>query len=372
MTTRATVTGSRRSLVLPPAWQGQKSASELAHLAANGERARTDYVELARALDADVMDWQYFQDQATPIARAVARRAGFVPAQLVEGFLRRNRYRHMVAKADRLGLPLALLFKFARSRRDLALIAVWLSRPKKAVFLHPLDAHSHLKAIICASSVQMRIAEERLGVPSEKLHFALQPADERFWRPQGTPVEDMICSVGSESRDYATLVAAVRGLDVQTEVAVGAIVLNTGDVRADLSSAVRPLATGDLPSQLRVRQQLDNQELRTLYARSRFVVVPLEDVEFDAGVTVIAEAMAMGKAVIVTRARGQRDLVREGETGLHVPPRDPRALRAAIEYLLGDPAAAERMGRAAREVVEAHLTLDQWVEKVVRAVGAAP
>lgn len=102
------------------------------------------------------------------------------------------------------------------------------------------------------------------------------------------------------------------------------------------------------------------------------MVVPLEDVDFDAGVTVIAEAMAMGKAVVVTRARGQRDLVREGETGLHVPPGDPRALRAAIEYLLRDPAAADRMGRAAREIAEAHLRLDQWVEKVLGAMGAVP
>jgi glycosyltransferase involved in cell wall biosynthesis len=87
-------------------------------------------------------------------------------------------------------------------------------------------------------------------------------------------------------------------------------------------------------------------------------------VDFDAGVTCIAEAMAMGKAVVVTRTRGQVDLVREGETGLYVPPGDPRALREAIEHLMANPGVAARMGRAGRALAETRLSLDRWVSKV--------
>ena len=357
--------------MLVPAWDGQLPAAELERLAAAGERARTDYVALASALDADVMDWDFFQRQATGAARAAARRSGLVPAQILEAYVRRNQYAHVVAKADRLGLPLALLHKMTRARRDLVLISVWLSRPKKAVFLKPLGVHSHLKAIISYGSVQNEIAEKRLGLPGHKLHHALQPVDERFWRPEDHPMEDLICAVGSEARDYGTLVDAVRGLDVRTEIAVGGIVLRTGNLDVDLRPALRPLAAPDLPPNVTVRRQLDNQELRRMYARSRIVVVPTEDVDFDAGVTAIAEAMAMGKAVVVTRSRGQRDLIVEGETGLYVPPGDPRALRTAIEHLLEHPAEAERMGSAARAVVEERLTLDGWVQQVL-AVTSAP
>ena len=363
-------TRQRRSIVLAPAWEGQPPAADLARLAEAGDRARTDYVALATALDADVMDWDYFQHRASAPARAIARRFGFVPAQIVEAFLRRNRYAHIVAKADRLGLPLALVFKFARARRDMVLISVWLSRPKKAVFLHPLRAHSHLKAIVCASSLQRDIARDELAVPADKLHFVRQPADERFWRPQDQPVEHLICSVGSEARDYRTLVEAVRGLDVRTEIAVGGIVFRTGDVTADLSPALKPLAAADLPEHVHVRQQLGHHDLRHMYARSKFVVVPTEEVDFDAGVTVIVEAMAMGKAVVATRSRGQRDIIVDGENGLLVPPGDPQALRAAIERLLADPAATERMGQAARRLVEDHLTLDRWAAQVVAATRA--
>src|SRR5436190_15985247 len=100
-----------RSLVMVPAWAGQAPRAELEREAAADIRPRSDYVELARVLDADIMDTQYLTERATAVARAVARPAGVVPAQLVEAFLRQRRYEHIVARADRLGLPLALLFK---------------------------------------------------------------------------------------------------------------------------------------------------------------------------------------------------------------------------------------------------------------------
>ena len=351
-----------RSLVMVPAWPGQPTRAELTRLAAAGERPRTDYVELAQVLDADVMDMEFLEQRALRPTRAVTGRAGTPAAQVVEAFLRREEYAHVVARADRLGLPLAFLHKVARSGRDVVLVSVWLSRPKKAVFLRPLRAHTHLSAIINYSPVQMAIAAERLKVPKSKLHHAPQPVDERFWHPQDAPTANAICAVGSEARDYATLVEAVRGAEVRAEVAVGTTVFQSGDAREDLAPSVQPLARAG--ANVTVHQQLPHRELRRLYARSLCVVVPLNDVDFDAGVTCIAEAMAMGKAVIATRTRGQVDMIREGETGLYVPPADPRALRAAIDHLVANPDQAVRMGRAGRAVAEARLALDRWVSKV--------
>jgi glycosyltransferase involved in cell wall biosynthesis len=356
--------------VMVPAWPGQLTCSELVRQAAADLRPRTDYVELARALDADVMDMEYMRRRATRTARVIERRLGVVPAQVVEAFLGRRRFRHIVARADRLGLPLALLFKLARSRRDVVLVSAWLSRPKKAFFLDPLRVDSHLKAIVNYSSAQMEIAAERLGVQRELLHHALQPVDEQFWRPSREPAENVICAVGLEARDYLTLIEAVRGLDMRVELAVGTTVFTTGDVASDLAPWVAPIVRIGLPSNVVVHQQLDHRQLRRLYARARFVVLPLHDVDFDAGVTSIAEAMGMAKAVVVSRTRGQRDLVRDRENGLYVPPGDARALRGAIEHLVAHPGDAERMGRAGRAMAEHDITLDRWVGRVVDATLA--
>ena len=368
----------RRTLLMVPAWRGQETREELQRQVEAGLRPRSDYVELARELDADVTDMQFLQEKTSGVARALVARGAVVQAQILAAFLWRRQYRHLVARADRFGLPLALLFKLTRGRRDLVLISVWLSRRKKAMFLRPLGVHSHLKAIINYSSVQA-LAARRLGVPADKLYVFLQPVDERFWRPTGEPTGRCVLAVGSEHRDYPTMVRALEGLDVTADVAVGSSMLkSSGDADAMFGPVVRDARAAtsrDLPASrtwLRVHQQLAHRELRDLYARARVVVVPLQDVEFDAGVTTITEAMAMGKAVVVTRSRGQVDVVRDGETGLYVPPGDPGALRAAVERLLDDPEEADRMGRAGRELAESRHTLDGWVSAVAGVVSGNP
>jgi len=63
----------------------------------------------------------------------------------------------------------------------------------------------------------------------------------------------------------------------------------------------------------------------------------------------IIEAMMMGKPVVATNIRGAREEVMEGQTGLLVPTRDPKALAQAFIGLLDDPVLRERMGQAGRE-----------------------
>lgn len=64
---------------------------------------------------------------------------------------------------------------------------------------------------------------------------------------------------------------------------------------------------------------------------------------------VTLEAMVLGRPVVSTAVAGSRDLVAEGETGYLVPPGDPGAFADALARVLGDPAHAEALGRAAAE-----------------------
>jgi glycosyltransferase involved in cell wall biosynthesis len=63
---------------------------------------------------------------------------------------------------------------------------------------------------------------------------------------------------------------------------------------------------------------------------------------------VALEAMERGRPVIAASIGGLEDLVREGETGLLVPPGEAEPLAAAILALADDPAQAAAMGRAGR------------------------
>jgi glycosyltransferase involved in cell wall biosynthesis len=112
-------------------------------------------------------------------------------------------------------------------------------------------------------------------------------------------------------------------------------------------------------------------ELRNLYARSRFVVVPLLPSDTDNGVTCILEAMAMGKPVICSRTRGQVDVIQDGVTGIYVPVGDAAAMRTAILSLWNEPQRARQMGQDARAYVEKYHTLEKFTSDVISATEAS-
>lgn len=68
---------------------------------------------------------------------------------------------------------------------------------------------------------------------------------------------------------------------------------------------------------------------------------------------VLLQAMACGIPVIASRLPGVRTVVREGHTGLLVPPSDSVALAAALDELLGNPNEARTMGDHGQRLVEA-------------------
>lgn len=67
---------------------------------------------------------------------------------------------------------------------------------------------------------------------------------------------------------------------------------------------------------------------------------------------VYAEAAVCGRPAIGCRGYGAELMIKHGETGLLVPPQDPKALADALTYLLTDPARAKGMGRSAREHIK--------------------
>jgi len=71
------------------------------------------------------------------------------------------------------------------------------------------------------------------------------------------------------------------------------------------------------------------------------------------------EAMACGRPVVATAVGGQIDSVVHGVTGVHVPPRDPGALAAAIGELLDDAPRRAQLGRQGRQRAERLYAFDR-------------
>lgn len=78
---------------------------------------------------------------------------------------------------------------------------------------------------------------------------------------------------------------------------------------------------------------------------------------------VLLEAAACGRAIVTTDVPGCRDTLRDGETGLLVPPRDLGALLGALRRLIGDEPARVEMGRAGRVLAERAFGVARFVAR---------
>lgn len=97
-------------------------------------------------------------------------------------------------------------------------------------------------------------------------------------------------------------------------------------------------------------------DMPSIFNRSTVVVFP----SFcEALGLVVMEAMAHGKPVVAYDIEPQRELIRNGVTGVLVPLGDKEALGQAIQGLLDDPERATQMGLRAQKDVTERFTLER-------------
>ena len=350
-----------RTLLLIP------SAVKPRNTEAAADHPMMDYHALASALGAsggtvDLLDYDAVDADPHPLVRLAGRLAGRDAALALAGFLRRGRYDALFSNGENIAIPLALLLKLAGRRPGHVAIGHRLSAGKKRLFFTLLKAHQQIDTIFLYAQSQVDFAEDRLRIPADRLRLIAFHADDHFYRPQPDaperPATDQICAAGLEWRDYPTLIEAVAGMP-GLKVSLAAA--------SPWSKHRNETAGRALPDNVEARRYTYD-ELRGLYAESSFVVVPLYENDFQAGVTTILEAMAMGKAVIASRTTGQTDVIIDGETGLSVPPGDVLGWREAITRLRSDDALRTRLGRNARLWVEQHASLSRWVRHMVTAL----
>ncbi len=130
-------------------------------------------------------------------------------------------------------------------------------------------------------------------------------------------------------------------------------IIGVGEREPELRARVEDLDLGDVVELPGPRPQAELVEaIRGAAVFAAPCVVGL-DGNRDGLPTVLLEAMALGTPCVATDVTGIPEVLRDGETGLMVPQRDPAALADAIERLLGDPALRVDLARRARVQIEA-------------------
>jgi glycosyltransferase involved in cell wall biosynthesis len=104
------------------------------------------------------------------------------------------------------------------------------------------------------------------------------------------------------------------------------------------------------------------QALADCYARADVVLLTSRQ---ETAPVVVAEAMAAGRPVVVTRVGGVPFMVREGETGFLADPGDVAGLAAATIALLAQPERGRAFGLAARDEAERRFRLTAVTDQTV-------
>jgi glycosyltransferase involved in cell wall biosynthesis len=326
-----------------------------------GLRPRPDYLALAEALQAEILDVGEARRRSGRVGRAIERLCG--QHALLAWTCYRSSGRHDVVFTDgeQVGLPLALLWSLRLGRRRCAhvMIGHYLSTWTKHRLYRWFRLGPHIDRILVYSTWQQRFVTDTLGHRADQVILTPFMVDTEFFTLDRVTAADepMICAAGLEWRDYPTLLEAVRGLDVRVVIAPA----SPWSRWSDSSQTVA------VPDNVEIRQ-LGFADLRQLYADADLVVMPLLDAVFQAGVTTLLEAMAMERAIICSQSRGQTDVVVHEENGVYVPPGDVAALRAAILALLADPARAREMGRYGRKFVEEHCEVSVYSRRLAQYV----
>ena len=257
-----------------------------------------------------------------------------------------------------LGVALLLLLSRRHNRQPLLLAqSVWLldNWPRYGV----LRRWAYRK-LIARADVLTTLASENaalcrryLGRDAVHVYYGLNTRDFPVrepvaWQPH-TPVR--IAAIGNDrDRDWESLIGAYGN-----------------DARYTVRLATRRRIPSSLhASNVEIAPAAGLKKQRELYDWADVIVVPLRPNAHASGITVMLEAAALGKPMIVTDAGALKDYFTD-EQAAYVPPFDPEALREALERLVAAPGdALGQAGAAARQVIARALTTEQFAQQHVR------
>lgn len=103
-------------------------------------------------------------------------------------------------------------------------------------------------------------------------------------------------------------------------------------------------------------------DMPKLIGSSHIVVLPTL---YEGLPTVLLEAGACARPVVATAIPGCQEVVRDGENGFLIPPKDPDTLAKAIKVLLENPVLRARMGRRGREIVERKFSAERVSKQIL-------
>ena len=278
-----------------------------------------------------------------------------------------NRADAVLSTVDTVGIPLMLLARARVVRPPFVYVAIGL--PERLVQLRSARVQGLYARALGAASAVVAYSEHETDVLRQwlaergvdaRVEFVRFGVDVEAFGPTGAPPEVDVVSIGGDPhRDFELLLRVARSLPETSFLVV--------------TTAEHARSLGALPANVAVETDLPFAEMRRRLERARVVALPVRENSYSGATTVLLQAMALAKPVVVTRtaaiATGYG--LEDGANLRLAPPGDAGGFGRVLADLLGDDGRARELGAQARRTVESGLSWDRYVGRLEEQLRAA-
>jgi glycosyltransferase involved in cell wall biosynthesis len=280
-------------------------------------------------------------------------------ATVIASLRRLDRADVVFSTVDTVGIPLMVLARGRVVRSPFVYAAIGLperlerlgSTRMERFYARALGGASRIIAYSEHEADVLRQWAGARGVDAS-VEFVPFGVDVEAFSPSETPPEVDVVSVGADpQRDLELLLTVARSMP-----GTSFLVVTTTERARSLT----------LPPNVTVEADLPFDEMRRCLERARVVALPVRENSYSGATTVLLQAMALAKPVVVTRtaaiATGYG--LEDGRNVRLVPPGDVAAFTRVLEAVLRAPVDARTLGSAARATATAALTWERYVDRL--------
>jgi glycosyltransferase involved in cell wall biosynthesis len=271
-----------------------------------------------------------------------------------------NRADVVHSTVDTVGIPLMLFKRSGRLLPPLVYVAIGLperlaklrTARMRRLYASALESCAIVIAYSEKEAEDLRSWLDGHGATA-RVEFVAFGVDPSEFAPDGAPATGGVVSVGVDPhRDFALLLrVAAQMPDVPFHI------VTTADHARELAG---------LPANVALEIDVPFDDMRRRLARARVVALPVRENTYSGATTVLLQAMALEKPVVVTRtsaiARGY-GLV-DGENVRLVEPGDEDSFARAVGAVLRDDFHARALGASARATVVRSLSWERYVNRI--------
>jgi glycosyltransferase involved in cell wall biosynthesis len=286
-------------------------------------------------------------------------------ATVLPSLRRLNRADVVLSTVDTVGIPLMLLRRAGLVRRPLVYVSIGL--PERLDQLRGgrmrrlyAGALRRTQSIVAYAKSEADELRQFVGAGGPTVSFVPFGVDVNAFRPAPDVTPDVdVLSVGADPRrDFELLLRiASRRPELSFHIVAG-------------PEHARTLR--EMPGNVTLETDLTLEEIRDRLARARVVALPVRDNSYSGGTTVLLQAMAMAKPVVVSRTAAVDDGY-DLENGVNcrlVPPGDAEAFERALDEETGADAVSS-IGTRARETVERGFSWERYTDALWEIVHSA-